>query len=29
MRLFSDDECKKKMAARMHNEIFERALGRK
>ncbi|REE28043.1 hypothetical protein C7452_0029 [Methanothermobacter defluvii] len=27
MRLFSDDECKKEMAARMHSEAFERALG--
>jgi len=29
IRLFSDDECKKEMAARMHSEAFERALGRK
>jgi len=27
MRLFSDDECKKEMAARMHSEAFERAIG--
>jgi len=26
MRLFSDDECKKEMAATMHSEAFERAL---